>query len=107
MRAALPRIAIASGAPAGIGPEVSCKAALDPGVRAICRPLLVGDPEVMARHAATAGLTAELNIVSDVAEAGCRHGTPDLLPVALPGATAPALGVNDAAVARASPARPL
>ena len=98
----LPRIAIAIGDPAGIGPEVSCKAALDPGVRAICRPLLVGDPEVMARHAAAAALTAELNIVSDVAEAACRHGTLDVLAVALPGETAPAFGINDAAFGRAT-----
>src|SRR5712691_10749160 len=100
----LPRIAIAIGDPAGIGPEVSCKAALDPGVRAICRPLLVGDPEVIARHAAAAALTAELNIVivSDVAEAACRHGTLDVLAVALPGGTAPAFGINDAAFGRAT-----
>ncbi len=98
----LPRIAIAIGDPAGIGPEVSCKAALDPGVRAICRPLLVGDPEVMVRHAAAAGLTAELNIVSDVAEAACRHGTLDVLAVALPAGTGPAFGINDAAFGRAT-----
>ena len=39
----LPKIAIATGDPAGIGPEVSLKAALDAGVRALCRPIVVGD----------------------------------------------------------------
>ena len=48
---ALPRIAIATGDPAGIGPEVSLKAALDAGVRQICRPLLVGDPAAIELHA--------------------------------------------------------
>jgi hypothetical protein len=43
----LPRIAIASGDPAGIGPEISLKAALDTQVRRICRPLVVGDPMVL------------------------------------------------------------
>jgi 4-hydroxy-L-threonine phosphate dehydrogenase PdxA len=33
----LPRIAIATGDPAGIGPEISLKAALDPAVRGLCR----------------------------------------------------------------------
>ncbi len=40
-----PIIAIATGDPAGIGPEISLKAALDPTVRAVCRPILVGDRE--------------------------------------------------------------
>ena len=38
-----PRIAIATGDPAGIGPEISIKAALDPSVRAICDPVVIGD----------------------------------------------------------------
>lgn len=46
-----PRIAIATGDPAGIGPEISIKAALDPGVRAACRPVLVGDRGAMEVHA--------------------------------------------------------
>ena len=38
-----PMIAIATGDPAGIGPEISLKAALDPAVRAACNPILVSD----------------------------------------------------------------
>ena len=45
------RVAIATGDPAGIGPEISLKAALDPAVQAICRPIVVGDATVIARHA--------------------------------------------------------
>jgi 4-hydroxy-L-threonine phosphate dehydrogenase PdxA len=45
------RVAIATGDPAGIGPEISLKAALDPAVQAICRPIVVGDASVIARHA--------------------------------------------------------
>jgi len=37
----LPRIAIATGDPAGIGPEIALKAALASQVKKICRPLLV------------------------------------------------------------------
>lgn len=36
-----PRVAIATGDPAGIGPEISAKAARDPRVRRICEPVLV------------------------------------------------------------------
>jgi 4-hydroxythreonine-4-phosphate dehydrogenase len=56
----LPRLAIAVGDPAGIGPELALKTALDDRVRAICQPVLVGDPGVIAVHAAGAGLTARL-----------------------------------------------
>jgi len=60
----IPRIAIASGDPAGIGPEISLKAALDPRVRAICRPVLVGDRTVFALHGKSCGLsTSEVEIL--------------------------------------------
>lgn len=52
-----PRIAIAIGDPAGIGPEISLKAALDPGVRAVCRPVLVGDRGVLEAQAKPCGLS--------------------------------------------------
>lgn len=38
-----PRVAIATGDPGGIGPEISIKAALDERVRAICEPVLIGE----------------------------------------------------------------
>lgn len=38
-----PRVAIATGDPAGIGPEISIKAALDPAVLKLCRPVVIGD----------------------------------------------------------------
>lgn len=46
----LPRVAIALGDPAGIGPEIAARAALDPAVRAICRPVLFGSREVLAHY---------------------------------------------------------
>jgi 4-hydroxy-L-threonine phosphate dehydrogenase PdxA len=39
-----PRIAIATGDPGGIGPEISIKAALDPAVCAACNPIVVSNP---------------------------------------------------------------
>lgn len=60
-----PKIAIAVGDPAGIGPEISIKAALDPQVRAACDPIVVGDAGVIARHAQACGLdTASLNVLA-------------------------------------------
>ncbi|HEY7663833.1 MAG TPA: 4-hydroxythreonine-4-phosphate dehydrogenase PdxA [Xanthobacteraceae bacterium] len=63
------RIAIATGDPAGIGPEISLKAALDPVVRAACEPILVGDPGMLERHAATCGLAVDFRVVGRIAHA--------------------------------------
>jgi 4-hydroxythreonine-4-phosphate dehydrogenase len=40
----LPRVGITVGDPAGIGPEISVRAALRPAVLGVCRPVLIGDP---------------------------------------------------------------
>ena len=55
------KIAIPVGDPAGIGPEIALKAALDPAVRAACDPILVCDPDLLARHAKACGLDAARN----------------------------------------------
>ncbi|MGQ0651934.1 MAG: 4-hydroxythreonine-4-phosphate dehydrogenase PdxA, partial [Betaproteobacteria bacterium] len=47
-----PSVGIASGDPAGIGPEIAVKAALDPRVLEICTPVLVGDRAIFEMHAA-------------------------------------------------------
>jgi hypothetical protein len=54
-----PRVAIATGDPAGIGPEISLKAARDPAVLELCRPVLVGDRAVLELHARACGLSLE------------------------------------------------
>ena len=60
------KIAIATGDPAGIGPEISLKAALDPAVRAACDPILVSDPDLLMRHAESCGIAidaGEINVM--------------------------------------------
>lgn len=47
----LPRIAITMGDPAGIGPEIICKALMHPEVHALCRPVVFGDVHWMQRAA--------------------------------------------------------
>jgi 4-hydroxythreonine-4-phosphate dehydrogenase len=59
------KIAIPVGDPAGIGPEIALKAAHDPDVRAACDPILVCDPDVLARHAKGCGLDASgMNVLA-------------------------------------------
>jgi 4-phospho-D-threonate 3-dehydrogenase / 4-phospho-D-erythronate 3-dehydrogenase len=44
-----PVLGITMGDPAGIGPEVIVKALSRPAVRRMCRPLVIGSPEVLAK----------------------------------------------------------
>lgn len=60
---AKPRIAIAIGDPAGIGPEIALKAALNRTVCDFCEPVIVGDFEVLARYAHTLRKKPPENIV--------------------------------------------
>jgi 4-hydroxythreonine-4-phosphate dehydrogenase len=60
MASAKIRIAIPTGDPAGIGPEIALKTALDPAVRAACDPILMCDPALLARHAKACGIEAGL-----------------------------------------------
>ena len=52
------KIAIPVGDPAGIGPEIALKAALDPAVQAACEPILVCDRALLERHAKACGIEA-------------------------------------------------
>jgi 4-hydroxythreonine-4-phosphate dehydrogenase len=62
------RLAISMGDPAGIGPEIALKAALDPRVNALCRPLLVGDPKALAIHAKASGLSPKIRSYASAAK---------------------------------------
>jgi len=95
-------IAIATGDPAGIGPEISLKAALDPAVRAACVPILVSDPAILARHAKACGIAVDMRAVDSAGEADFSGAALNVL--ACPQAEAAALpfGATHAAAGRAS-----
>jgi 4-hydroxythreonine-4-phosphate dehydrogenase len=69
-----PRVAIAIGDPAGIGPEIALKAAEHPEVLARCEPVLVGSREALALHAAPCGISLERLYIRDVKHAPPRIG---------------------------------
>jgi 4-hydroxy-L-threonine phosphate dehydrogenase PdxA len=58
VRASRPRVGIAIGDPAGVGPEIALKTALDPRVTGICRPVLFGDPRAVEAHATACEIKA-------------------------------------------------
>jgi 4-hydroxythreonine-4-phosphate dehydrogenase len=67
--AVLPRVAITLGDPAGIGPEIALKAALDPVVRAMCRPILFGDRRALEAHARCCGMSVHIGLVTNARDA--------------------------------------
>jgi 4-hydroxy-L-threonine phosphate dehydrogenase PdxA len=66
---AKPVVAIALGDPAGIGPEIALKAALDARVRQVCTPLLVGDVRAAEAHARACGIDVSLRVVATPTDA--------------------------------------
>jgi 4-hydroxy-L-threonine phosphate dehydrogenase PdxA len=96
------RIAIATGDPAGIGPEISLKAALDPAVRDVCHPIVVSDPGVIARHAETCGLTTAVRVIERIADADRSDHRLHVLACAQPEAATLDFGTTSAAGGRAS-----
>ncbi len=96
------RVAIATGDPAGIGPEVSLKAALDPAVQAICQPIVVGDARVIERHAQVAKIPATLHPVRDLKDTTVPAGAIAVLDVPMPDVNQFEFGQNGAAFGRGS-----
>src|SRR6185503_9300431 len=102
MTEALPIIAIATGDPAGIGPEISMKAALEPAVRALCRPVLFGEPTVVARHAKACGIDATIRIVGRTEDVDANSSAISLVPCPSNEVAEIGFGSTSAASGRAS-----
>ena len=80
--ATLPLLAITMGDPAGVGPEVTVRALAEADLRAICRPLVVGDLGVLREAARVCGLALALDAVQEPAEATFAPGHVDVLDLA-------------------------
>lgn len=74
-----PVIGIPLGDPAGIGPEIVVKALSDREIFEKCRPLVIGDKEVMKQALRFCGLDLELNAVACAAEGKYEAGGIDLV----------------------------
>ncbi|RXK53640.1 4-hydroxythreonine-4-phosphate dehydrogenase PdxA [Oleiharenicola lentus] len=70
----LPLLAITLGDPAGTGPELLTKALVLPEVRALCRPLVIGDAAVLAKACAYTGSAARVRGFSSPEEAQFADG---------------------------------
>jgi 4-hydroxythreonine-4-phosphate dehydrogenase len=75
-----PTIAITMGDPAGIGPEIVARALGEQEVRAACRPVVVGDPRILARAVDLVKSPLRVGTVQSVRGAGADPATLDVLP---------------------------
>lgn len=73
-----PVLAITMGDPAGIGPEISIKAFTTRGLYKECRPLLIGNADVLEKVKSVLGIDFFVNVISDVSDAVFEYGTIDL-----------------------------
>ncbi len=96
-----PVIAVAIGDPAGIGPEIALAAVLDEGVRARCRPILVGSIEILELFRARYGLLCTLRSVAAPGEAEFAAGIIDVVEVNGPPLDSFSPGESGAACGRA------
>lgn len=65
-KAEKPLLGITMGDPAGIGPEVIVKALARPVVRRLCRPVVIGSPDVLAAVASALKLRITVRRVTDL-----------------------------------------
>lgn len=71
----LPKIALTVGDPAGIGPEIVAKAAIDPAVRAVCEPIIfeeVPNSAIIPGEVSAAAGEAAFNTIVRAVEAAKR-----------------------------------
>ena len=79
----LPQLGITTGDPAGIGPEISLRAAQDPSFLGICRMILFGGWEILRSRANDLGLPFKLERIS-IDDLARREGLPDRCIVDIP-----------------------
>jgi 4-phospho-D-threonate 3-dehydrogenase / 4-phospho-D-erythronate 3-dehydrogenase len=65
-----PVLGVTMGDPAGVGPEIIARAVGEPGVRATCRPVVIGAADTMREALALVGARNALHAVTRVAD--CR-----------------------------------
>lgn len=73
-----PIIGITMGDPAGVGPEIAVKALQNKVVYDQCRPLVIGDAEVIRSCIASLNLELQVHAIQDVAQANFQPGVIDV-----------------------------
>ena len=78
-----PLLAVTTGDPAGIGPEIAAMTLAEEDIQQGCRPLVIGDACVMETAVRLCGLDLLVHAVDDPADGHYRPGTLDVLDLGL------------------------
>ncbi len=79
MSEVLPIIGITMGDPVGVGPEIIVKTMADSEIHKICRPLIIGDYNVLKKAEKYTQLVLKINLINHYREARFKKDWPDLL----------------------------
>jgi len=74
-----PIVAVTMGDPAGVGPEIVAKAFSSDGVFQACRPVAIGDADVMTEGLKVAHVQLDIHPIKRVSEARFEFGTIDII----------------------------
>jgi len=74
-----PLLAITMGDAAGSGPEIITKTLADPEVRAVSRPVVIGDAAVMQAALEITGVSGEIRVIGKLAEASFQEGVIEVI----------------------------
>lgn len=75
-------IAIPMGDAAGIGPEITVKSLAKKELYELCKPLVVGDANIIRKAIEVTGVNLNVNVINAPAEGTYEYGTIDLLDLA-------------------------
>ncbi|MFA5074335.1 MAG: 4-hydroxythreonine-4-phosphate dehydrogenase PdxA [Nitrospirota bacterium] len=74
-----PVIAITMGDPAGIGPEIIAKTAMNDGIYAVCKPFIIGDAEIMKKIIKESSLPITMQRISSPPEIHLKPGVLNII----------------------------
>lgn len=78
MKSIKPLIGITMGDPAGIGPEVTAKTMAMKEIYEMCRPIVIGDANVMRQAVEIAKVSLAIRSIEEVSRAKFEYGTADV-----------------------------
>ena len=97
-----PILAVTLGDPSGTGPELITKAFIDPDVRAVARPVVIGDAAALRAALVITGVPAKVRSIAHATQAGDDAATIDVIDLANVAAVTIAPGQVSAAGGRAA-----
>lgn len=79
MSGVLPIIGITMGDPVGVGPEIIIKTMADREIHKICRPVIIGDYNILKKAEKYTHLALKINLINNNSKARFKEGWLDLL----------------------------